>query len=156
MCVDCASRTRTRVAEKSLDLVEWDIVHGQIRRGVRGEEARGQKHRTPSYGRGSESAPTRTRTWNPLIKSQLLYQLSHGCGIGASPWKAINIAKPRFSCNVSPPRTKPEALIMSNCGRQGHYFGHHLVTTHPIHCEASRAPCRPCRGSLKLAQRLAD
>jgi hypothetical protein len=23
-------------------------------------------------------APTRTRTWNPLIKSQLLYQLSHG------------------------------------------------------------------------------
>jgi hypothetical protein len=24
-------------------------------------------------------APTRTRTWNPLIKSQLLYQLSHGC-----------------------------------------------------------------------------
>ncbi len=25
-------------------------------------------------------APTRTRTWNPLIKSQLLYQLSHGCG----------------------------------------------------------------------------
>ena len=56
------------MAEKSLDLVEWDIVHGQIRRGVRGEEARGQKHRTPSYGRGSESAPTRTRTWNPLIK----------------------------------------------------------------------------------------
>src|SRR5512136_1048510 len=46
---------------------------------MRGEEAKGQKHRTPSHGRGSESAPTRTRTWNPLIKSQLLYQLSHGC-----------------------------------------------------------------------------
>src|SRR5260221_12880340 len=25
----------------------------------------------------SGCAPTRTRTWNPLIKSQLLYQLSH-------------------------------------------------------------------------------
>ena len=25
-----------------------------------------------------DRAPTRTRTWNPLIKSQLLYQLSHG------------------------------------------------------------------------------
>ena len=39
------------------------------------------------------SAPTRTRTWNPLIKSQLLYQLSHGCilvyqilSLAASPW----------------------------------------------------------------------
>ena len=28
--------------------------------------------------RGPNGAPTRTRTWNPLIKSQLLYQLSHG------------------------------------------------------------------------------
>ena len=27
-------------------------------RGVRGKEAKGQKHRTPSHGRGSESAPT--------------------------------------------------------------------------------------------------
>ena len=27
---------------------------------------------------GAFRAPTRTRTWNPLIKSQLLYQLSYG------------------------------------------------------------------------------
>ncbi len=32
-------------------------------------------HRVPS---GAFRAPTRTRTWNPLIKSQLLYQLSYG------------------------------------------------------------------------------
>ena len=30
-------------------------------------------------------APTRTRTWNPLIKSQLLYQLSHGCILNRCP-----------------------------------------------------------------------
>src|SRR3970040_222655 len=38
-------------------------------------------------GRGLVScAPTRTRTWNPLIKSQLLYQLSHGC-VPISDWR---------------------------------------------------------------------
>ena len=47
---------------------------------VRGGKLFTEKHRTLSLGRGSASAPTRTRTWNPLIKSQLLYQLSHGCG----------------------------------------------------------------------------
>ncbi len=36
---------------------------------VRGEEWKGQTHRTSSRGRGSWSAPTRTRTWNPLTKS---------------------------------------------------------------------------------------
>src|SRR5262249_52425476 len=39
----------------------------------------GNKNRPPPFGRmegGSESAPSRTRTLNPLIKSQLLCQLS--------------------------------------------------------------------------------
>jgi hypothetical protein len=47
--------------------------------GTRQENFNEKKHQPPSDGRGSGSAPTRTRTWNPLIKSQLLYQLSHGC-----------------------------------------------------------------------------
>ena len=31
---------------------------------------------------------TRARTWDPLIKSQLLYQLSYAPGTGASPEEA--------------------------------------------------------------------
>ena len=48
-------------------LTNWTQMWNGLR-GAHGEEAEGQKHRTPSHGRGSRSAPTRTRTWNPLIK----------------------------------------------------------------------------------------
>jgi hypothetical protein len=48
-------------------------------RGARVEEAEGQIHRTPSRGRGSWSAPTRTRTWNPLIKR---VERSRHCELG--------------------------------------------------------------------------
>ena len=39
------------------------------------QNTRGRPFETASYG-----ALGRTRTFNPLIKSQLLYQLSHECG----------------------------------------------------------------------------
>ena len=41
------------------------------------DKARKMPH--PISNEAFSCAPTRTRTWNPLIKSQLLYQLSHGC-----------------------------------------------------------------------------
>jgi hypothetical protein len=49
-------------------------------RDVRLKKAEGHKHRTPSHGRGSESAPTRTRTWNPLIKR---VECSRHCQMGS-------------------------------------------------------------------------
>ena len=40
-------------------------------------------------------APARTRTWNPLIKSQLLYQLSYR---GTVPKLVFNFANPFPVC----------------------------------------------------------
>src|ERR1041385_387953 len=50
---------------------------GYMREGSRPRNGMAPRARSWGPAGGFGSAPTRTRTWNPLIKSQLLYQLSH-------------------------------------------------------------------------------
>jgi len=47
-------------------------------------------------------APTRTRTWNPLIKSQLLYQLSHGCGFRAARLPTSRVSQEPVKGSTAP------------------------------------------------------
>ena len=66
---------------KDYDNGETDRPLGRIiaRWRTRAEATRAQPHatggETPPNGK-EDGEPPRTRTWNPLIKSQLLYQLS--------------------------------------------------------------------------------
>jgi hypothetical protein len=55
---------------------------------------------------GEYGGRTRARTWDPLIKSQLLYQLSYAPGLpsaGEAPSGAVRLAKARWRVQRSRP-----------------------------------------------------
>jgi len=80
-------------------------------RGACGDLRKGQKHRTPSHGRGSESAPTRTRTWNPLIKSRTR---SRHCELGRTA-SAIAVESCADTNRICLHRPKSRECVCFSC-----------------------------------------